>query len=243
MPGCLTSRHSERSALWRGRGRSVDASHSRLGELAFELVDEGLDGVVNLLREIGVGADDELGHEAAAAAGDDLMAVVGGERDGEEGDDDAQQRPLRQAEEQSELVIEGGEMDGVDESRDEPEEDPHRQRRADVERQHGEEPVPRGLLPEQVGELRRKPQGHERTGNDPGNPGQLPDHPLEVPEQGGDGEEANHHQVVSFDGHVLSPRLRWGSAVSAGLGRPGPRGRECRDGSAGVEGQFAEDSA
>ena len=238
--GELPGRHSEP----RGRAgvRFAVLPHARLGELTLELVDERRDGVVDLLGEIAVGTDDELGHEAAAPAGDDLVAVVGGECDREEGHDDAQQRSLRQAEEQSELVVEGGEMDGVDESRHEPEEDPHRQRRADVEREHGEEPVPRFLLSEEVGELRGEPQGHERAGDDPGDPCQLPDHPLEVAEQGGDGEEADHHQVVSLDGHVRSPRQRWGRSLGRACFGPARRGWECRDDGAGDEGHLPRES-
>jgi hypothetical protein len=50
-------------------------------ELLLELLHEWVNGVVDVLRKIGVGPHDQFCHKSAAFAGYDLMPIARGQRD------------------------------------------------------------------------------------------------------------------------------------------------------------------
>ena len=115
-------------------------------------------------------------------------------------------------------MVKGRQMHRVDRPRDHAEDEPHRQGRADVDRQHGDESIPGRLLAEVGGELAAEPQGEKATRRDARDPGQLPHHALEVAEHRRGGEDSQHHEVVAFNRHrAVSPDVRqrrrvWGEA-------------------------------
>ena len=212
----------ERRRLLLDEARGPHAAGRRPLELVLELLHERLHGLGDVRRQHLVGPHDDLGDQLATAAGHDLVPVGGGEGDREEGHDDAHQPALREPEQEPELVVEGGEMDGVDRPGDHPEHEPHGERRAHVDGEHRDQAIPGGLLAHERGQLAAEPQGQEAAGGDAGDPGDLPDDALEIAQRRGRREDAEHHEVVAFDRHGRRSPMKSGRGVgreSRGQGR------------------------
>ena len=98
-------------------------------------------------------------------------------------------------------MIERREVHRVDGTRNHAKDEPDGERGADVDGQHGGKTVPRRLGAEERRDDGAKTKRDVAAGDDAGDPRQLPDHALEVTEQGSAGQNAEHDEVITFESH------------------------------------------